>query len=137
MNLNSTAIAGCLNYFRHGPPPFIRARSSLSPTPNYKIICATFSFKPTAPLCNSQHLTENTTWSAVTITRVYCTTIAYILCTTVYSIYGTMWCIYSMVLLSHKILTLWLFLRVFIYTSRKWELANYTADSFESRSRIP
>ena len=38
------AIAGCLNYFRQGPPPFIRARSSLSPTPNYKIICATFSF---------------------------------------------------------------------------------------------
>ena len=45
MNLNSTAIAGCLNYFRQSPPPFIRARSSLSPTPNYKIICATFSFK--------------------------------------------------------------------------------------------
>ena len=45
MNLNSTAIAGCLNYFRQGPPPFIRVRNSLSPTPNYKIICATFSFK--------------------------------------------------------------------------------------------
>ena len=28
-----------------GPSPFIRARSLLSPTPNYKIICATFSFK--------------------------------------------------------------------------------------------
>ena len=54
MNLNSSAIAGCLNYFRQGPPPFIRARSSLSPTPNYKIICATFSFKSFQIRCNSR-----------------------------------------------------------------------------------
>ena len=54
MRLATKKIAHEFEFDRHcwllellpaGPSPFYSARSSLSPTPNYKSICATFSFK--------------------------------------------------------------------------------------------